>query len=88
VVTCKVAKKKRGKAPKVTCTVRLAARATRSARLVRKGNVYAKGRSTGARGSLRLHTVRRITRGRYVLLVKVTGADRQSVTSSRRVVVR
>jgi hypothetical protein len=87
VVTCKVAKK-RGKTPKVTCTVRLAARAKRSARLVRKGKVYASGRSVGTRGSLRLRPVRRITHGRYMLLVKITGADSRSVTLRQRVVVR
>src|SRR3954452_11729265 len=86
VVTCKVAKK-RGKTPKVTCTVRLAARAKRSARLVRKGKVYASGRSVGTRGSLRLRPVRRITHGRYMLLVKITGAASGSVTLRQRVVV-
>ena len=85
-MTCKVVTK-RGK-PKVTCTVKLAARASRSARLVRRGKVYATGRSLGARGSLKLRPVRRMTRGRYMLLVKVTGADRQSVTLRQRVVVR
>src|SRR3954468_6207281 len=87
VVTCKVARK-RGKTPKVTCTVRLAAKAKRSARLVRKGKVYASGRSVGTRGSLRLRPVRRITHGRYMLLVKITGADSRSVTLRQRVVVR
>jgi hypothetical protein len=87
VVTCKVTKK-RGKTPKVACTVRLAAKAKRSARLVRKGKVYASGRSVGTRGSLRLRPVRRITHGRYMLLVKITGADSRSVTLRQRVVVR
>src|SRR4051794_33657489 len=87
VVTCKVVKKRR-KTPKVTCTVRLAARAKRSARLVRKGKVYASGRSVGTRGSLRLRPVRRIPHGRYMLLVKITGADSRSVTLRQRVVVR
>src|SRR4051812_46199494 len=87
VVTCKVVTK-RGKTPKVTCTVRLAAKAKRSARLVRKGKVYASGRSVGTRGSLRLRPVRRITHGRYMLLVKITGADSRSVTLRQRVVVR
>jgi hypothetical protein len=86
-VTCKVGKK-RGQKVKVTCTVRLAARARRVARLMHHGKVYAVGRSTGARGSLRLRAVRRITRGRYTLLVKVTGADGKDVTLKQRVVVR
>jgi hypothetical protein len=32
--------------------------------------------------------VRRITHGRYMLLVKITGADSRSVTLRQRVVVR
>jgi hypothetical protein len=73
---------------KVTCTVRLAASAKRAARLVRRGRVYAKGRSRGDHGSLRLHALRRITRGRYTLLVRVTGADGKDVTLRQRVIVR
>jgi hypothetical protein len=88
VVTCKVAKQRGKKKVKVTCTVRLAAAAKRTARLVRGGKVYAKGSSRGARGSLRLHRLRRITPGRYTLRLKVTGADGKSVTLKHRVVVR
>jgi FG-GAP-like repeat/Collagen triple helix repeat (20 copies) len=87
VVTCKVAKPKGGKV-KVTCTVKLAARAKRIARLVRGGKVYAVGRSTGTRGSLRLRRVRRITRGAYTLRVTITGADGRDVTLKQRVRVR
>ena len=87
VVTCKVGKARKGKV-KVTCSVKLAARAKRTARLVRGGKVFARGTSTGTRGSLRLHNVRRITRGTYTLLVKVTGADGEAVTVKQRVVVR
>jgi Collagen triple helix repeat (20 copies) len=87
VVTCKVGKK-RGNKVKVTCTVRLAAAAKRSARLMRHGRVYARGRSRGAHGSLRLRRLRPITAGRYTLFVKVTGADGRSVTLRRHVVVR
>jgi hypothetical protein len=78
---------RRGKV-KVTCTVRLAARAKRVARLVRGGKVYAVGRSAGKRGSLRLRSVRRITRGTYTLRVTITGADGRDVTVRQRVRVR
>jgi hypothetical protein len=85
-VTCKV-RRQRGTRVKVTCAVRLAASAKRSARLVRGGKLYAKGRSRGERGSLRLRRVRPITPGRYTLRLKVTGADGRSVVIKRRVVV-
>jgi hypothetical protein len=87
IVTCK-AGRVRGSKVKVRCTVRLAARATRVSRLVRRGKVYARGRSKGARGSLRLRAARRITRGRYTLFVRVIGADGRSVTIRQRVIVR
>jgi hypothetical protein len=80
--------KARGSKVKVTCTVRLAASAKRVARLVRGGKVFAVGRSKGSRGSLRLHAVRRITRGTYTLRVTITGADGRNVTIKQRVRVR
>jgi hypothetical protein len=71
-VTCKVAKPKKGKKVKVTCKVVLSAPAGAkvSARLMRGGRVYA--RATGT-GSLRLRAVRRLTRGRYTLRLRVDG---------------
>ena len=72
----------------MTCTVQLAARAERVARLVRGGKVYAMGLSEGSRGSLRLHAVRPITRGTYTLRVTITGADGRDVTVKQRVRVR
>jgi hypothetical protein len=67
-VTCKP----RGRR-KVVCKVR-GAKASRSARLVRGGQVLARG--TISRGQVTLRTRRTLAKGRYVV---VTGATRSSL---------
>ena len=82
-VTCKPAKRKRGKV-KVTCTVRLApaARAARvRARLSRHGTVYARG-TAGRASSVTLRPVRALRAGRYRLTTVST--DRRGRTVVRR----
>jgi hypothetical protein len=77
-VTCRVTKRRRGKV-KVTCRVVFSApsRANVSARLMRGGRLYA--RAAGS-GDLRLRPIRRLTRGRYTLHLRIgTHRTKQTV---------
>jgi hypothetical protein len=81
VVTCKVGKAKKRKV-KVTCTVTLKSGASAKvrARLVRRGHLVASGSRTSQSGvaALSLHGRRKLTPGRYTLVVSVgDGAARR-----------
>ena len=83
VVTCK--SKRRAGRIKITCTVQLQAAARRLATLSRGHRVYARGRSHGRRGSLRLRPLRAVTPGRYRLRVVVRDARGRRAVLTRRV---
>jgi hypothetical protein len=74
-VTCKLAKKKKGKKQRIVCTVRFTApKSSRVvARLTRHGHVYASGTVTVARArpALRLNARRALSAGRYRLTLSV-----------------
>jgi len=89
-VTCKAGKRKRGRV-KVTCTVRLAAAARGkhvSARLTRRGVLYAKSASRARGGRVRLRAVRALRPGRYRLTTVTVDSRGAKVVRRSSVVLR